>query len=158
MPETFPVNNPPDTLIKSSHGIQIKVRGETIGAIASWRPADYSREMRHIFELNPLSSGHPIDVVPGNLGGFTLDVERYDIWRREFETIFGGDVSLYEALGRQDNPFEIYQYLWHPDGFKELVVYRGTWFNRVGREYRADGERTVMVRAGLTFVRRDKVI
>jgi hypothetical protein len=158
MAQTFPVRNPPNTLIKSSHGLQIKVSGETIGAIMSWRPADYAREMRHIFEINPLSSGHPIDTVPGNLSGFTIDVERYDIWHEPFEKVFGGDVTLFEALGNQINPFEVYQYLWHPDGFKELTVYRGCWFNRIGREYRADGERTVMARAGITFFRRDKIL
>jgi hypothetical protein len=158
MPQVYPVKNPPASLTKSSHGIQIKVGGNTIGAIARFAPAAYTRGMTHIFELNPLSSGHPIDVVPGNLGGFTLGVNRYDIWKQPFEQVFGGDISIEEALGNQSNPFEVQQYLWRPDGYKELTVYRGAWFSSIGREYTNTGDRIVMVTGTLTFVRRDKIL
>ena len=36
--QTFPVKNTPETLVRSSHGIQIKVNGEVIGAIKTWTP------------------------------------------------------------------------------------------------------------------------
>jgi len=158
MPQTFPVSNPPNTLVKSSHGIQIKVGGDTIGAISKFTPAASSRAMTRVWELNPMSSGHPIDTIPGNLDGFTLDVERYDLWRANFEEVFGGEARLIDAIGNQKNPFEVYQYLWHPDGFKELTVYRGCWFSNVGRDYSSTADRIIMVRGQLNFLRRDKVI
>ena len=158
MPQPFPVRNPPASLVKSSHGLQIKVGGVTIGAIQTWRPVAITRAMKHVFELNPLSSGHPFDIAIGNLGGFTVDVERYDIWTDAFEKVFGGDVSLTDAIGNQSNPFEVYEYLLHPDGYKELKVYRGCWFSSIGREYSAEGDRVVMVRGTLTYIRRDKVL
>jgi hypothetical protein len=157
-PQAFPVRNPPETLVKSSHGLQIKVKGVAIGSISIWRPAALERGMTHIFELNPLSSGHPFDVVPGNLGGFTIDVERYDIWKEPFEKVFGGSVSLVEAIGNQKSPFEAFQYIQHPDGYKELMVYRQCWLSSVGREYSSTGDRIVMTRGRLTYVRRDKVL
>lgn len=158
MAKSFPVRNPPNTLIRTSHGIQIKVNGVTVGAITKWTPAAYTRQMTHIYELNPLSSGHPIDVVPGNLGGFKIAVNRYDIWKEPFEKAFTGDISLMEALGNQVEPFDVYQYFWNPDGYKELVVYSGCWFDSIGREFAADATRVVMVTASLTFIRRDRIL
>lgn len=158
MPNVWPVKNPPDTLVKTSHGIQIKVNGETIGAISRWDPAPYEREFNHIYELNPLSSGHPVDLVPANIRGFNITVNRYDIWKKPFEKVFGGSMSIYEALGMQERPFEVNQFLWHPDGYKELIIYRGSWMNRVGRSYNVTGDRIVMVDATLVFLRREKVL
>lgn len=156
--QTYPVRNTPDTLVRSSHGIQIKIKGEVIGAIRNWSPAEYTRGMTRVWELNPLSSGHPIDQVPGNLDGFTLRVDRYDIWKEPFEKVFGGDIALMEAIGNQQAGFDCYQYLWHPDGYKELTVYRNSWFTSIGRNYSADGDRIIMVSATLAFLRRDKIL
>ena len=63
-----------------------------------------------------------------------------------------------EALGNQQKGFECYQYLWHPDDYKELVVYRNCWFTSIGRNYSADGDRMIMVSASLAFLRRDKIL
>ena len=156
--QTYPVRNTPESLVRTSHGIQIKVRGEVIGAIKSWSPDAYTRGFTHVWELNPLSSGHPIDLVPGNLGGFTVRVDRYDIWKEPFEKVFGGDISLMEALGNQQRGFECYQYLWHPDSFKELVVYRNCWFSSISRSYTSDGDRIIVASGTLHFLRRDKIL
>lgn len=158
MPNVWPVHNPPNTLVKSSHGIQIKVSGVTIGAINNWTPAPNQRAVTQVYELNPLSSGHPIDNAIGNLSGFTLAVDRYDIWTLPFELVFGGDITVEDALGNQVNPFDSYQYLWRPDGVIELTIYRKCWFSKVGRAYQSTGDRIVHVNAELTFLRRDKVV
>jgi len=158
MPNAYPVKNPPHTLVKSSHGLQIKVNGRVIGSISRWTPAPIDRRFTQVYELNVLSSGHPIDNVPQNLGGYTITVTRADIWKEPFEKAFGGNIDLYEAIGRQDRPFEVYQYFYHPDGYVELIVWRGCWFSRVGRDYSSTGDRIVLVNAELTFLRRDRIM
>jgi len=157
MPQTWPVKNPPQTLTKTSHGIQIKVRGVVIGSIASFKPGPWRREFTHIYELNPLSSGHPVDVVPNNLSGFKIAVTRYDIWTAPFELVFGGKMSIFEALGNQNEPFDVYQYFWHPDGSKEISVYRNTWIEQVGRTYDAGRDRVVLVDGSFVYLRKDRL-
>lgn len=157
MPTTYPVHNPPDTVVKSSHGIQIKVRGTTIGVISNFTPGPETRQMTHVYELNPLSSGHPVDLVPGNLAGFTINVARYDIWNEPFEKIFGGGIEIYEALGNQYKPFEVYRYWYHPDGYKEILVYRNCYMSSVGRNFQSTGDRIVMVNGTMAFLRKDKI-
>ena len=157
MPTSYPVKNPPQTLTRTSHGIQIKARGLTIGSIASFKPGPRTREFTHIYELNPLSSGHPVDVVPGNLGGFNIAVTRYDIWTEPFEKAFAGAMDIYEALGNQDRPFELYQFMWHPDGSKEIIVYRNVWIKEVGRQYQATADRVVSVGGSFVYLRSDRI-
>ena len=159
MPKTYNVTNPPKTLSKTSHGLQIKVRGITIGAIETFIPGPVSRGVGYVYELNPLSSGHPIDRVPGNLGNFELKISRVDIWTEPFEKAFGGSMSYVDALGRQKEPFEVYEYFWHPDGYKEVWVYRGCWLTSAGRAYKASsGDRVVMVDGGLAYLRKDRIM
>ena len=157
MPKTFQVSNPPNSLLKSSHGFQIKVNGITVGAIESFKPGPISRNVEYAYELNPLSSGHPIDRVPGNLSGFEIAITRADIWTVPFEKAFGGNISYYDALGRQKDPFEVYEFLWYPTGYKEVWVYRGCWLTRAGRSYSATGNRIVMVEGALAFLRKDRI-
>lgn len=157
MPVTYPVKNPPETLTKTSHGIQIKVGGEVIGAVTSFVPGPARREFTHVYELNPLSSGHPIDVVPNNLTGFEIRVSRYDIWRQPFERVFGGTISIYEALGNQDRGFDMYRYFWHPDGYREVLVYRNTWIREVGRTFDAGRDRVILVNGSFVYLRKDKI-
>jgi len=157
MPTTFPVRNPPQTVTKTSHGVQIKCRGVAIGSISSFVPGPWRREFTHIYELNPLSSGHPVDVVPNNLSGFEIRVSRYDIWTDPFEKVFGGDMSIFEALGNQDRPFEIYQFFWHPDGYKEISIYRGAWIREVGRTYDAGRDRVILVNGSMVYLRKDRI-
>lgn len=154
---TAKVKNPPQTSIATSHGIQIVAKGIVVGAIVRWSPAAYTRGMTHVFELNYLTSGHPIDVVPGNLGGFKIAVDRYDLWTKKMEEAFF-DMTIEEALGMQDRPFEVNQFLLKPDGTKELVVYRGCWFDSIGRTYDATGDRIIKVSASLTFLKRERVL
>ncbi len=154
---TYAVKNPPDTLLATSHGIKIMAKGVTVGAIIKWTPAAYTRAMALPTELNYETSGHPIDVVPGNLGGFKITVNRYDLWKSKMEEVFF-DASIEEALGMQDNPFVVYQYLLKPDGTKELVVYRKCWFSSIGRDYDTAGDRIIKVAGEITFLKREKIL
>lgn len=153
----FKVSNPPNTLIATSHGIQIVAKGKVVGAIVKWAIDPYTRSFTKVYELNYASSGHPIDLVPGNLDGFKISVSRYDIWKRKFEEAFV-NASIEEALGLQDTPFEVNQYLLRPDGEKELVVYRGAWLSKVGRTYDSTADRIIKVDGEITFLRREKIL
>lgn len=157
MAQPYPVRNPPITTHKSTHGIQIKVNGVTIGSIQDFTHGPIQRAMTTIYELNPLSSGHPIDVVPGNLSGFTLKVSRYDIYTEPFEKVFGGSTDIYEALGMQNRGIEIYRYWFHPNDYKEILVYRNCWLQQVGRTISLGRERTVLADGSFAYVRHDKI-
>jgi len=157
MPQSWPVKNPPQTPHVTSHGIQIKVRGKVVGSITNLKPGIPNRAFTQIYELNPLSSGHIIDQVPGNLTGFEVTCQRADIWNEPFELAFGGDMSIYEAIGNQNVPFELYEYLWFPNGYKRISVYRQTWIRSVSRTYDTGRDRVVLVDGSFVYVRKDRI-
>lgn len=151
------VKNPPVTTTVTSHGLQVVARGKIIGEIQDWTPAAMVRAMKWVYELNMLTSGTPVDVIPGNISGYTVVIKRYDILHAKYEEVFG-DLSWEVALGNQQEPFDVKQYLTYSDGSKELIVYRGCWMSSVGRKYSAEGDRIVVVDATLTYLKAERVL
>lgn len=148
-----PVNNPPNTRTESSHGISIIARGEVVGMIQEWTPEPQTRAITHIYELNALTSGHPVATVPGNLAGFTITVTRYDLWTKRMEEVFGGDdTDLLDGLGNQVDPFLVKEMKNLPDGTTRTRVYTGCWFASLGRNYRSTDTKLVMANGRLAFV------
>lgn len=149
-------SNPPTTAVRTSHAMTIRSGGITIGVIQSWG-INMSRGVAHVYELNANTSGEPVEAVPGNVGGLTINVNRYDLYTRRMEQAFGGSaVTDFEMLGDQSNPFEVRESWRFPNGTSEARVYVGCWFSSLGRTYQATGDRIVNVSAVLTFVRKYK--
>jgi hypothetical protein len=147
--------NPPNTLVRTSHALTIRASGITVGVIQSWGPGQ-NRGVTGIYEINVDTSGEPIEKVPGNVGGLTIQVSRYDLYSRRMEAAFGTpDV---EMLGSQANPFQVLELWRFPDNTQEGRVYTGCWFSNIGRTYSATDARLVLVNATIEYTRRLRTI
>jgi hypothetical protein len=123
--------------------------------IQSWAPGQ-SRGITPVYEINVATSGQPIENVPGNVGGLTIQVSRYDLYSKRMEAAFGTpDV---EMLGDQANPFQVLELWRFPDNTQEGRVYAGCWFSNIGRTYSATDARLVMVNASISYVTRYRTI
>lgn len=137
----------PNTRTASQHIISIRFRGVTIGLIQRWSPRQ-QRDMAPIYELNSLTSGRRVDIVPGNVSQLSIDVERYDLFTKRMHEAFGFDASAIH-LSDHTNPFDV-QEIWQlPSGLIIGTVYTGCWFSSIGRDYAATGDRVIMARGAL---------
>lgn len=152
----------PSTTTVTSHGLVIQAAGQVVGAINSWNPQQ-GRTVTPVFELGSVEtgggddiqadSGEPFEVVPGNITGTTLSITRYDIYTRRFETAFG--TNNLEMLTRQTSSIRFIEFWNTPQGQTNYnYVYYGAWFNSLGRQLGADGNRISMASATATYTRR----
>ncbi len=156
MPPTYPKTqyNPPDTLVRTSHSLTIVVNGKSIGLINGWNP-NQTRTITPIYELNAETSGLVLENIPGNVGGLTVAVSRYDIWPTRMEEVFGTvDLTM---LSNQQSPFSVQERWNSPTGGLEVWQYEGCWFSSIGRAFRSDDTRIVNVNATLAYVYRSKI-
>lgn len=158
MPVTGPYKNtpfnPPETLTRTSHAITIKYNGQTVGLINSWAP-NQQRTITPIYELNVETSGLPVENVPGNVTGLTIQVNRYDVWTERLEQVFGSQDLV--MLANQKSPFQIEEYWTKPDNTLEVWRYEGCWFSNIGRSFKSDDNRVVLVNATLQYVYKRKI-
>jgi len=145
----------PSTIVRTTHSITIKVNGQTIGMINGWTPAQ-SRTITPIFELDISGSGNPVECMPGNIGGLTMAVNRYDIYTKRMEETFGTPDLV--MLTRQSEPFVITE-IWNIPGTtdQERYLYNGCWFSSIGRNLRSDDTRIVNVNASIMYTTKQKV-
>lgn len=129
----------------------IRANGITVGKLQTWNIAQ-TRGITHIYEIDSRTSGEPVEAVPGNVGGLTISVSRYDLYTRRMEQAFG--TPDFEMLSDQNNPFECREVWRFPNNATESRKYEQCWFNNIGRNYSATDNRVVMVSAGITFVRK----
>ncbi len=144
----------PNTRVRTSHALAIRVRGVTIGRIQSWT-TNLGRSVEPIFELNPETSGEAVENVPGNVSGLTISVNRADLYGMKMEQAFGGkDLSM---LSDQTNPFEVVEVWKNPDGSTEIYLYENCWFTAINRSMSASGNRIVIADGTIAYLRRRKI-
>jgi hypothetical protein len=147
-------SNPPNTLVRTSHAITIRANGITVGLIQSWAPSQ-NRTITPIYEINAATSGEPIENVPGNVGGLTISVSRYDLYTKRMEQAFGTpDTAM---LGDHNNPFQVVELWRKPDNSQESYLYTGCWLSNLGRTYSATDGRVVLVNSTIQYVRKIRV-
>jgi hypothetical protein len=137
----------PNTRTASQHIISIRLKGVTIGLIQRWSPRQ-TRRMTPIYEINQVTSGRRVDIVPGNVETLQIDVDRYDLFNTRMHQAFGFAASAIN-LADHTNPFDV-QELWQlPSGLVIGTIYQNCWFTNIGREYTAQGDRVIMARGQL---------
>ena len=144
----------PNTSTATSHGISIRVDGNTIGMIQTWVPAQ-TRPAVAVYELNAANTGKVLEQVPGNLGGLTITVTRFDLFKSRMESVWGFNMTM---LTDQVNPIEIREKMVHPDGVQEVDVYMGCWFTSLGRNLGAQGDRIINVNAALAYTTKKRIL
>lgn len=144
----------PNTSTATSHGISIRVDGRTIGMIQTWVPSQ-NRPATPVYELNSATSGGVLEQVPGNVGGLTITVTRYDLFKSRMEEVWGFNMTM---LSDQINPIEVREKFLHPDGTTEVDVYTGCWFTNIGKNYGAQGDRIINVNAALVYKNKVRIL
>lgn len=143
----------PVTTTRTDHAISIRVDGVPIGQIQDWTPQQ-SRTVTPVYELNSDTSGEVIENVPGNLGGLTIGVNRYDLYLHKMEEVWGANFSI-NMLTDQTQSISVREKWLNPDGPDESYIYTGCWFTSLGRNHSAQGDRITKVNASLMYVRKD---
>lgn len=144
----------PNTTVRTSHAVSIRVAGITIGQIQTWNPTQ-SRPATPTYELNSITSGEVYENVPGNMSGLTVNVTRYDLFNKRMEQAWGPKFSIV-MLSDQRNPFSVVEKWINPDGVVFTNIYQGCWFTSLGRTLSATGDRIVNVNASLVYTRIDE--
>lgn len=142
----------PVTTTRTDHAISIRVDGLTIGQIQDWTPQQ-SRTVTPTYELNSASSGQVFENVPGNIGGLTIGVNRYDLYTLKMEEVWGANFNI-QMLTDQINPFRVVEKWIVPGASPEVWTYTGCWFTSLGRNHSAQGDRITKVNASLMYVRK----
>jgi len=146
----------PNTSTRTDHAITIRVDGKTIGQIQDWNPQQ-SRTVTPTYELNSATSGSVLENVPGNIGGLTIGVNRYDLYTSKMEEVWGVNFNI-QMLTDQSNPITVQEKWLLPSGGSEIWVYTGCWFTSLGRNHSAQGDRITKVNASLMYVRKFRMV
>lgn len=145
----------PNTTTRTDHSLSITVDGKLIGMIQDWSP-QMSRTITPVYEINPDTSGEVLENVPGNISGLTMSVNRFDLFKVKMEQVWGSNFNI-QMLTDQTNPITVKEKWKNPDGTTEVWVYYGCWFNSLGRNHSANGDRITKVNASLTYVKKEQV-
>ena len=147
--------NVPDTLIRTSHAVTIKAQGVTVGLINGWN-ANQSRTVTPIYQVGEDNSGNPEEIMPGNVTGLSITINRYDIYPTRMEVAFGTPDLV--MLTRQNQPFDVLEIWKFPGNIgQERFIYTGCWFNSLGRNISSNDARIVNVNASLMYTKKLKV-
>lgn len=146
----------PVTSTRTDHAITIRVDGVTIGHIQDWTPQQ-NRTVTPVYELNSATSGEVVENVPGNIGGLTIGVNRYDLFNKKMEEVWGANFNI-QMLTDQTNPIQIQEKWNNPSGTTQVWVYTGCWFTSLGRTHSANGDRISKVNASLMYVKKYRAV
>jgi hypothetical protein len=161
---------PPNTVSQTNHAMTIRLvpsggavaggSADTIvGLISEWQPAQ-NRTITDLFAFGGIDTGsgqavgpgEPFEVVPGNVGGLTINLRRWDLYHSQLETAFGTpDLSM---LSAQLNSFSVQEVWARPNGSKYYWTYLGCWFEQMGRQHDAKADRTVSAGGAIRYTRR----
>jgi hypothetical protein len=111
----------PITRVRTTHALTIKANGHTIGLINGWSPTQ-GRTATPVFEVGTDNSGNPTEIVPGNVSGLSVSINRFDAYVHRMEEAFGTPDLV--MLTRQNQPFDIIEVWKIPNlsgGYNNLI-------------------------------------
>ncbi len=146
----------PNTTTATSHAIAISVNGVVIGMVQTWAPSQ-TRTVTPVYEINPATTGEIIENVPGNIGGTTIQVSRYDLFSSRMEQAWGPAFDIQEMLSNQVDPLTIQEAWARPSGSTSMVIYTGCWFSSIGRNLAVQGDRIINASATLNYVKKYRI-
>lgn len=143
---------------KTYHGLAIVVNGNIVGRIQNWNPQMYTREGEHVYELNHLTYGRPIDYVPGRNTNYTCTFSHLEVWEQELERALGYP-AMWVDLIDQDKPFTVNEFLFKGNSPYSVFVYSGCWFTGKNlNDFTVDGVPKIMANGEISFVSRTKAV
>jgi len=146
----------PSTRTRTDHAMVIKAGDDIIGHIQDWTPAQ-SRTVTPVYDIDFNHTGEVRENVPGNIGGLTIGVNRYDLFLKRMEDIWGSKNSIV-MLTDQKFAITVHE-LWRTvknvetgaTAVTEGWLYDGVWFTSLGRTHSANGDRITKVNAAFAY-------
>ena len=126
--------------------------------IQSWNPQQ-SRTVTPVYQLNAEAtegSGNVFENVPGNIGGLTVSVNRFDLWTQNMEEAWGPGFSI-NMLTDQKAAINVIEKWKDPNNNVREYQYLGFWFTSLGRTISATDNRIVNVNASAMYVKSVRV-
>jgi hypothetical protein len=150
----------PNTRTRLDHALTIRVgTGRVVGAIKTFAPSQ-GRTVDDEFEVNSAASGMPVDLVPQTVNKREFRIERYDLYTKIMEEVFGTKEIV--VLTDQFRPFSLREIWRGPAGVltgqQRIYEYTGCWFTDIGRVMDASGDRVVAADATVTWLDRRRVL
>jgi len=147
---------PPNTRARLSHAFTLRNdRGRIIAAVNAVNVRQ-SRSVDFEFEVDVNGVGDPADIVPQQMTAQQMTVKRWDLYRDIMEETFGTDELT--LLTDQKRGLRLREVWKGPTGLfvrtQRFYLYEACWFTDLGREIRADGDRTINADATITWLRR----
>jgi hypothetical protein len=141
------------------HGLAIVVQGNIVGRFTSWNPEGaYNRDGEHVYELNRVTMGKPVDYIPGKATGFTVSYGRTEVWDQELERTLGYPAA-WADLTDQNRPFVSQEFLYKGTDPYRVWQYSGCWFRSKNPEgWTADGNYIYRVSGQIAYVSRIRVL
>lgn len=153
-------SNLPQTNTRTDHAMVIRANNTVVGHIQEWTPQQ-SLTITAVYQLgqlpNGITSGSVVENVPGNIGGLTIGVNRFDLYVDRMEDVWGmGIKGAITMLTDQYKPFEVIERWSMTDELGSVLgteswIYKGCWFNSLGRTHSAQGDRITKVNASITY-------
>lgn len=155
----------PNTSTVTSHGLLIQSAAEIVGAITKYT-VKHTQATKDLYEFGSGTTlgggddveadrGEAFETIPNNIGGTDISIGRYDQYKTRFEKAFAKQgVPDLVMLSKQVQSIRFVDVTVAPDktlSFKR--VHFGAWFTSIGRNYSAEGDRSVMVDANAHYTR-----
>lgn len=148
---------PPNTKTSTSHAMTIIAANQMIGAISSWA-VNQTLPVVGVYEFGQVTgpfgieAGMPYEKIPGNVGGMTIEVARYDLYTKRIEEVFG-TIDL-TVLSNDPNAFDVREAWRTPDNTNNyVIIYQGCRFSKIGRTIATTDDRIVKASATIEYTR-----
>lgn len=136
---------------KVYHGFALQANNVTIGRVTMYTPPERDRTVTIQKELNPLTFGQPVDVVPAGAENFTMNFSRTEVWGAEIEKAFG-ETDIYMFLTSQNRPLSLDEVIFQGERLYQRFRYLAVWYNNISFDgFDATGDGIVRVTANLTY-------
>lgn len=150
----------PDVITYS--GLTIAVGGadgkpQAIGRIQSWNRDAMTRTMTMKWELSRESNGRPIEIVPGKADGYSISIERIEIWEQEFEIALGYPFVFADLMDMRWS-VDLLEYKYRGDELYRLWKYPNCWINSLSEgQPSSEGDGIYIASASLNYLPRIRI-
>lgn len=150
----------PDVITYS--GLTIAVGGQdgkpkAIGRIQSWQRDAMTRTITPKWELSKEANGRPIELVPGKADGYTITIERIELWEQEFEIALGYPLVFSDLMDMRWS-VDLFEYKYRGNELYRLWKYPNCWINSLSEgQPSSEGDGIYIASAGFNFLPRIRI-
>lgn len=143
------------------HGLSIAVGNGAnrvqVGRLQSWNVDAMTRQVTQKYELSAETFGRPVESVPGRAEGYSISVQRVELWENELEKALGYP-DVFADLMDVRWAVDLYEYLYKGKSLYRLWKYPVCWMNNLQEiEKGADGDGIITASASFTYLPRIKL-